>query len=119
GGTVNTANNTISLSSVDEFSRWSATSMPGTPGLVFRVERATGNVYADGSFIGGGADLAERINVSEPVEPGDVVELDPNKPGHYRKARGTSQLVAGVITTKPGFVLGNSTEENQLSVVSC
>ncbi|MCH8127613.1 SBBP repeat-containing protein [candidate division KSB1 bacterium] len=46
-------------------------------GLVFRVERSTGDVFADGSFIPDGADMAERINVSEPVEPGDVVELDP------------------------------------------
>ena len=76
--------------------------------LVFRVERATGNVYADGSFIPGGADLAERIDASEPVEPGDVVELDPSRPWHYRKARTNSQRVAGVITTEPGFVLGNT-----------
>ena len=81
---------------------------------IFRVERSTGNVFAN-SFIGSGADLAERINVSEPVEPGDVVELDPTNPRHYRKARGNSQLIAGVITTEPGFILGNS---NQLLVVS-
>ena len=115
GGTVNTGNNTISLSSIDEFSRWAATSV-GTPGLVFRVERSTGDVFADGSFIPGGADLAERIQVSEPVEPGDVVELDPNRPEHYRKARGSSQLVAGVITTDPGFTLGNSPDEKQSDI---
>ncbi len=115
GGTVNTGNNTISLSSIDEFSRWAATSV-GTPGLVFRVERSTGDVFADGSFIPGGADLAERIQVSEPVEPGDVVELDPNRPEHYRKARGSSQLVAGVITTEPGFTLGNNPDEKQLDI---
>ena len=79
-------------------------------GIVFRVERATGNVFAS-SFIGSGADLAERINVSEPVEFGDVVELDPNKPEHYRKTRGSSQLIAGVITTEPGFTLGNNLKE--------
>lgn len=79
--------------------------------LVFRVERATGDVFAKGAFIGGGADLAERINVSEPVEPGDVVELDPTKPTYYRKARGRSDLLAGVITTEPGFTLGNDAGE--------
>lgn len=84
--------------------------------LVFRVERSTGNVFADGAFMPGGADLAERINVSEPVEPGDVVELDPNKPGYYRRARGSSQLVAGVITTEPGFTLGNSPDERQSDI---
>ena len=81
------------------------------PVLVFRVERFTGDIFANGSFISGGADLAERVEVSEPVEPGDVVELDPTKPGHYRKAGSPSHLIAGVITTKPGFTLGNSSEE--------
>ncbi len=81
------------------------------PILLFRVERTTGDVFAQGSFIGGGADLAERIHVSGPVEPGDVVELDPTKPGHYRKARAFSKLIAGVITTNPGFTLGNNPDE--------
>ncbi len=80
----------------------------GEPSLVFSVERSTGDIFAQGCFIGSGADLAERIDVSEPVEPGDVGELDPTRPGHYRKARGQSHLIAGVITTEPGFVLGNT-----------
>jgi hypothetical protein len=77
-----------------------------TPAL-FRVERATGNVYTDGAFFPGGADVAEYVTVSEPVEPGDVVEIDPQNPKSYRKARGAySPLVAGVISTAPGVVLG-------------
>jgi hypothetical protein len=45
--------------------------------------------------------------VSEPVEPGNVLELDPENPGHYRKSRGPcSTLVAGVVSTNPGVVLG-------------
>ena len=79
---------------------------------VFRIER-TGVVLADGPFYGaayysGSADVAEWVHVSEPVEPGDVLELDPENPGHYRKSRGPcSDLVAGVVSTKPGFVLGS------------
>nr|BAL55177.1 hypothetical protein HGMM_F23G10C30 [uncultured Acetothermia bacterium]BAL60218.1 hypothetical protein HGMM_OP4C854 [Candidatus Acetothermum autotrophicum] len=77
-------------------------------GLIFRVERTTGNVYADGNFTGGGADVAERITVTESVEPGDVVEIDPDNPGKFRKAReALSTRVAGVISTAPGVVLGN------------
>jgi hypothetical protein len=77
-----------------------------TPAL-FRIERATGNVYTDGAFFPGGADVAEYVTVSEPVEPGDVVEIDPQNPTSYRKARGPySPLVAGVISTAPGVVLG-------------
>ena len=46
--------------------------------------------------------------MSEPVEPGDVLEIDPEHPGYYRKARGPcSALVAGVVSTQPGFVLGH------------
>lgn len=78
-----------------------------TPALM-RIERATGNAYTDGAWISGGADIAERIDVSEPVEPGDVVELDPHIPQHYRKARSPyNPLVAGVIATAPGIIIGN------------
>jgi hypothetical protein len=77
-------------------------------GLIFRVERTTGNVYAKGSITGGGADVAERVDASESLEPGDVVEIDPDNPGKFRKAReAISTRVAGVISTAPGVVLGN------------
>jgi len=85
---------------------------PGDTAAVFRVDK-TGNVYADGAYYGAGfytgsADVAEWVPVSEPVEPGDVLELDPENPGHYRKSRGPcSTLVAGVVSTNPGFVLGS------------
>ncbi len=80
---------------------------------IFRIERVTGNVLSVGSFFGsdfvsGSADIAEWVLVSEPVERGDVLEIDPENPGYYRKARGPcSQLVAGVVSTEPGFVLGH------------
>jgi len=80
---------------------------------VFRVTKE-GNVLADGSFYGqnflaGSADIAEWVSVSESVQPGDVLELDPDNPGCYRKSRGPfSTLVAGVVSTDPGFILGSS-----------
>ena len=53
------------------------------------------------------ADLAEHIDASEPLEPGDVVEIDPQSPGRYRLARGPSSgLVVGVITSTPAITLG-------------
>lgn len=86
---------------------WSLASACTATGAIFRIERATGNVCADGSFISGGADIAEYILASEAVEPGDVVELDPHNPGQYRKARTPySHLVVGVISTNPGLILG-------------
>ena len=83
----------------------------GNTSAVFRVDKS-GNVYADNAYYGAGfhtgsADIAEWVSVSEPVEPGDVLELDPENAGHYRKSRGPcSGLVAGVVSTDPGFVLG-------------
>jgi len=79
---------------------------------VFRVE-ADGDVYADGTVYSastavGSADVAERINVSEWVEAGDVVEIDPEHVGFFRKASGPySQRVAGIVSTSPGVILGN------------
>ena len=91
---------------------WTDASIPDTVSL-FRVDDV-GNVLADGPFYGsafnsGSADVAEWVPVSEPVEPGDVLELDPDNPGHYRKARrACSNLLAGVVSTDPGFVLGTN-----------
>ena len=84
----------------------------GNTAAVFRVDKS-GNVYADSAYYGAGfytgsADVAEWVAVSEPVEPGDVLELDPDNPGQYRKSLGPcSDLVAGVVSTAPGFVLGS------------
>ena len=73
---------------------------------VFRVTRQ-GDVLSDGAFFPSGADIAEYIDSLEPLEPGDVVELDPHNPGHYRRSRSpSSTLVAGVISSQPGVILG-------------
>ena len=67
---------------------------------------ADSDVYA-GAFVVGAADVAEWVVLSEPAEPGDVVELDLNAPGRYRPtSRVCSDLVAGVISTDPGVILG-------------
>jgi hypothetical protein len=108
---------------------WTAgtTSGGGTPAL-FRVERNTGNVFTDGAYYCGlsgssgpgspcfntgiGADVAEHIDVSESVEPGDVVELDPNNSKQYRKARVPySPSVAGVISTRAGISMANQSNK--------
>jgi hypothetical protein len=97
------------------------TGNPNPTAAVFTVSKE-GTVSSDRAYFcglpsgcfntGTGADLAERIDVSEPVEPGDVVEIDPEHPGRYRKARGPySDLVAGVIATSPGITLANRPDE--------
>jgi hypothetical protein len=93
-----------------------ATPLIATTAAQFRVHRATGWVFSDSSLncglasgcfnSGTGADLAERVDVSENVQPGDVIEPDPEKSKTYRKARGTSS-VAGVVSSQPGMALNN------------
>lgn len=83
------------------------------------VVKNNGEVRADGSFYGanfittsGAADVAERINVSEWVDAGYVVEIDPDHPGFFRKSSSPySTKVAGIISTSPGVILGNSFDE--------
>ncbi|MEZ6243287.1 MAG: hypothetical protein R3B57_09610 [Phycisphaerales bacterium] len=61
-----------------------------------------------------GADVAERFptTVDELLEPGTVIEIDPENPGHVRRATSPySSLVAGVVSGAGGLpagtVLGN------------
>jgi hypothetical protein len=55
-----------------------------------------------------GADYAEAVDVSgdrTKYEPGDVLVIDPSAPGKFLKAnQAYSTLVAGIYSTKPGFV---------------
>ena len=78
----------------------------------FRVD-ASGRVFADAtfhaaSFATGAADVAEWVTVSEPVEAGEVLELDPTCLSACRRSQAAcSPLVAGVVSTEPGIVLGS------------
>jgi hypothetical protein len=71
----------------------------------FRVSY-TGTVFANGGYVTGGADVAEFIPASDAPQPGDVVEIDPDRPGQFRlAATPSSTAVAGVISTDPGVTL--------------
>ena len=84
----------------------------------FRVT-SEGDLFADGDFaaqrfLTGSADVAEWVPVSEPVEPCDVLELDPSRPGAYRKSScPNSLLVAGIVSTAPGVMLGAEVAEGE------
>ncbi|GBC93729.1 hypothetical protein HRbin15_02231 [bacterium HR15] len=59
-----------------------------------------------------GADLAEKFPITDTVEPGMVVEIDPDNPGHLRKAQGAYNkrvvgVVAGANGLSKGIILGN------------
>ncbi|MFQ6033897.1 MAG: hypothetical protein ACE5KR_03445, partial [Candidatus Bipolaricaulia bacterium] len=92
--------------------------------VAFRVT-GEGDVYAARAFFcglnkscfnsGSGVDIAEWVPVSEPVEPGDVLALDPDRLGFYRRARTPySRLAASAVSTAPGFVLGEPGEHKAL-----
>lgn len=91
---------------------WTDASIPDTAS-VFRVDQS-GQVFADGTLHAGAfgtgfADVAELVTVSEPVEASDILELDPSSPNRYRKSRiACSALVAGVVSTQPGIVMGTA-----------
>lgn len=69
-----------------------------------------------------GADLAEKFPTTDTPEPGMVVEIDPDQPGHLRKASSAySKRVAGVVAgangLSKGIVLGNlEGSENHIPV---
>ena len=83
---------------------------------VFRVDNQ-GNVYSDSAYYGenfqsGGADLAEKVWVTESVEPGDVLAMDPDNPKQYRKSQKSySTLAVGVVSTRPGMTLSEEDDD--------
>jgi len=85
---------------------------------VFRVDKQ-GNTYTDGTyygntFVSGSADLAEIVQVTEPVESGDVLVLDPNQPTKYSKSlEPYSRFIAGVVSTEPGLTLNQGGSGNR------
>jgi hypothetical protein len=67
---------------------------------------AEGNVYAK-SFRPSAADMASLALVSEPVEAGDVVVVDPRQVGVMSLSREAADTaVFGVVAADPGVVLG-------------
>ena len=67
---------------------------------------ADGRGFFNGGTANSGADVAEYIPTADRVEPGDVVEIDPHQPNHFRlAASANSTAVAGVISTEPGVSL--------------
>ena len=66
-----------------------------------------------------GGDYAESVDVTgdkHEYEPGDVMVIDPSHPGHFLKSSEPySTLVAGIYSTKPGFVGRRQTTDPKTS----
>jgi hypothetical protein len=67
------------------------------------------SILADDAIGADAFDLAERYQVTGSVVPGDVLVMDADHPMHLKKSTGIAYdpLVAGVVSTRPGFVLGS------------
>jgi hypothetical protein len=77
----------------------------GGTGGVFRVAKIdnSGKGFFDGGTQTGGADVAEFFTATSPLEPGDVVEIDVDHPGAFRRSSvANDTAVAGVVSTDPG-----------------
>jgi hypothetical protein len=77
-----------------------------------------GTLQVDVLEIMGGADLAERFAFSEVAEPGMVVAIDPDQPGHMQVSREAyNTRVAGVISgankLDAGVILGDEPESDR------
>ncbi|MCL5667136.1 MAG: hypothetical protein M1383_05205 [Patescibacteria group bacterium] len=64
-----------------------------------------GRIYANNGTVVGGVDVAEQYPTKEILEPGDVAAASGDFPVYVGKASSTS-AVLGIISTKPGILLG-------------
>jgi hypothetical protein len=81
--------------------------------LRFRVSNV-GNVFADGSFTGGGADFADLLPVESGAGPGDVLCMGADGIA-VRSSEALDPTTIGVYSTEPGFIAGGN-EEDQSAV---
>lgn len=83
--------------------------------LIFRVQ-GNGNVRADGTFTGGGADYAEMVRYDgnpDETEPGDVLIISTTSDRAVIKStQANDKRLAGVYSTKPGFLGGGSANDD-------
>ncbi len=71
----------------------------------------------DGMVVTNGLDYAESFRITdETLQAGEVVVFDPARAGYIARASEPySSLIAGVISTKPGFVTGSSFDAEEAS----
>jgi hypothetical protein len=90
-----------------------------TTGLAEPSSLREDGVYHGRSFRPSSPDLATMVDISEPVEAGDVVVLDPDRSGRFRRAsRAEDPTVLGVVATDPGLALGTGVDEERAAVAS-
>jgi len=70
-------------------------------------------IYAGNGYV----DIAEHIDAASDVEPGDVVVIDPDRDERVVKCtKPYDTSVAGIISTDPAFLIGNSDTKTPLAL---
>jgi hypothetical protein len=79
-----------------------------TAGIIFPDGTTQVTAFAPALCSSSGADYAESVDVTgdrTKYEPGDILVIDPEAPGKFLKStQAYSTMVAGIYSTKPGFV---------------
>ena len=80
----------------------------GSGASITFADGTTQSTAYTGTCTATGGDYAESVDVigeKADYEPGDVMVIDPKNPGHFLLSSGPySRLVAGIYSTKPGYV---------------
>ncbi len=70
------------------------------------ASRAAGTIYANNTSVTG-VDLAENYpSNDDTLLPGELVVIDSASPSHIKRSEDVSEMLLGVISTKPGVLLG-------------
>jgi hypothetical protein len=73
-----------------------------------------GNVNVAGNIAAKYQDVAEWVNVNEPLEPGVVVVLNPKRSNEVMTStQAYDSAVAGVVSGKPGLLLGEAADDKE------
>jgi hypothetical protein len=71
----------------------------------------SGNINVTGNINAKYQDVAEWVEMSEPLEPGTVVSVDPQEPNRVvASPRAYDTRVAGAVSRQPGLVLGDRSD---------
>jgi hypothetical protein len=88
-----------------------------SPGALLEVNgnaNVNGNLTTAGNIAAKYQDFAEWVPANEPLEPGMVVVLNPNKTNEVMaSAQAYDSAVAGVVSYKPGVILGEAAENKE------
>ncbi len=75
----------------------------------FRVD-ADGDVWADGNYGAGAADVAEKYPSTDVLTAGELVSFDPAGTGVLRSTSTYASGLTGIVSTSPGVLLGSEVD---------